>query len=55
MGCTSEIWMQFTRERYAKWALHVAENMLKLIRPSAGFQRRIAGACQSVTVTPSTP
>ncbi len=31
MGCTSEIWIWFKREKHAKWAAHVAEDMIKLI------------------------
>ena len=31
MGSTAEIHMFFTRERHAKWAMHVAEDMLSLM------------------------
>ncbi len=31
MGCTSKIWMWFAREKHARWAAHVAEDMIKLI------------------------
>lgn len=30
MGCTSEIWMWFSKEKHARWAMHVAEEMIKL-------------------------
>ena len=31
MGCTSRVWMWFARERHARWAMHVAEDMLKIL------------------------
>ena len=31
MGCTSRIWMWFPKEKHARWAMHVAEEMIKLI------------------------
>ena len=31
MGCTSRIWMWFEKEKHARWAMHVAEEMIKLI------------------------
>lgn len=30
-GCTTEIHMFFQRERYARWAKHIAEDMIRLI------------------------
>ena len=30
MGVTSRIWMRFPRERHARWAMHVAEELLKV-------------------------
>ena len=31
MGCTSEIRMRFPREKHARWAMHVAEELLKVV------------------------
>ena len=31
MGCTSEIRMWFSKEKHARWAMHVAEEMIKLL------------------------
>ena len=31
MGCTSSIWMWFPKEKHARWAMHVAEEMIKLV------------------------
>ena len=31
MGCTAEVHLYFTRERHARWAKHVAEDLLKLL------------------------
>ena len=30
MGVTSRIWMRFPKEKHARWAMHVAEEMLKV-------------------------
>ena len=31
MGCTSRIWMWFPKEKHARWAMHVAEEMIKVV------------------------
>lgn len=31
LGCTVEIYMRFAKEKHARWAYHVAEDMIKLI------------------------
>ena len=31
MGSTSSVWMWFPKEKHARWAMHVAKEMLKLI------------------------
>ena len=31
MGSTAEIWMRFPKERHARWAMHTAEEMIRLI------------------------
>ena len=31
LGCTVEIYLHFTKEKHARWAYHVAEDMIKLL------------------------
>ncbi len=50
MGVTSRIWMHFPRERYARWAMHVAEELLKVAYvPSDLPWAEAAGRCHSLS------
>ena len=50
MGCTTEIRMHFPRERHARWAMHVAEEMLKMMyAPEDLPWRAQAGECPSLS------
>ena len=50
MGCSSEINMFFSKEKHARWAMHVAEEMIKLFyAPDELPWIREAAGCPSLS------